>query len=115
MKSLHLSVILNINPRSIYNKEDDFALLVEQYEADIICLSVSWERPNLNLKEVLKIENFEIISNVQQRVFQGGKPSILINKEKFSVKELCPNPIAVPSGVEAVRYLVVPKVIHQTG
>ena len=39
LKALNLPVIMNINPRSIYNKTDDFALLVDQYEADVICMS----------------------------------------------------------------------------
>ena len=60
LKSLDLPVILNINPRSLYNKTDDFALIVEQYDADVICLSETWERPNLNLEDILKLENYEI-------------------------------------------------------
>ena len=100
---------MNINPRSIYNKTDDFALLVDQYEADVICMSETWERPKVELKEILKLDNFEIISNVQQRDFQGGKPAILVNKEKFNIKRLCPDPIQVPTGVEAVWCLIMPK------
>ena len=75
LKALSLPVIMNINPRSIYNKTDDFALLVDQYEADVICMSETWERPKVELKEILKLDNFEIISNVQQRDFQGGEAS----------------------------------------
>ena len=57
----------------------------------------------------MKLENYEIISNVQQRDFQGGKPAILVNTEKFVVEKLCPNPIQVSTGVEAVWCLVTPK------
>ena len=70
---------MNINPRSIYNKSDEFSVLIDQYEADVICLSETWERKNLKLKEMLKLENFEVISNVQQRDFAGGKPAILVD------------------------------------
>ena len=44
LQSINLPVIMNINPRSIYNKSDEFSLLLEQYSADIICMSESWER-----------------------------------------------------------------------
>ena len=58
---------MNINPRSIYNKSEEFSLLLEQYEADIICMSESWERPNMTLDQLLNLDNYEIISNVVKR------------------------------------------------
>ena len=67
-----LPVIMNINPRSIYNKSDEFPILVEQYDADIICISESWERENLKLEELLELENYRIITNVKQQEFKGG-------------------------------------------
>ena len=39
LQAMELPVVLNINPRSIYNKTEDFKLLVEQYEGDVICIS----------------------------------------------------------------------------
>ena len=100
---------MNINPRSIYNKCDELPLLLDQYEADIICMSETWERDNMTLDQLLELPNYQIISNVKQRDFKGGKPAILVNEDKFIVKKLCPDPITVPVGVEAVWALVTPK------
>ena len=110
LESAEMPVIININPRSIYNKSDELPLLIEQYEASILCMSESWERENYKLEDLLKIENFKIITNVKQRNFKGGKPAIFINENKFYVKKLCPDPITVPIGVEAVWCLITPKV-----
>ena len=106
LQSLDLPVVININPRSIYNKTDEFKILLEQYQADVICISESWERSNLSLDELLQLENYEIISNVKQRNFKGGKPAILVNKKKYHVKALCPDPVTVPIGVECVWSLI---------
>ena len=109
LQSVNLPVIMNINPRSIYNKSDEFSLLLEQYSADIICMSESWERENLSLDQLLQLDNYEVISNVKQREFKGGKPAILVDTSKYIVKRICPDPITVPVGVEAVWCLVTPK------
>ena len=109
LQSISLPVIMNINPRSIYNKSEEFSLLLEQYEADIICMSESFERENLPLEELLQLEDYEIISMVKKRNFKGGNPAILINKQKFIIKKICPDPITVPEGVEAIWALVTPK------
>ena len=113
LQSVELPVFMNLNPRSIYNKTDDFKLLVDQYEADVICISESWEREDLTLKELLNLENFEVFTNVKQRDFMGGKPAIVVNTQKYDVKPLCPDPITVPVGVEAVWVLIMPKSSHQ--
>ena len=109
LQALELPVVLNINPRSMYNKADDFKLLLEQYEADVVCVSESWERENFSLGQLLQLDKYRIISNVKQRDFQGGKPAILINEEKYHIKELCPEPVTVPIGVEAVWALITHK------
>ena len=54
-------------------------------------MSESWERENLPLEKLLQLENYEIISNVKQREFKGGKPAILVNTQKFLVKRICPD------------------------
>ena len=91
---------MNINPRSIYNKNEEFSLLLEQYSADIITMSESWDRDDLPLEQLLQLDNYEVISNVKQREFKGGKPAILVNTQKYIVKRICPDPITVPVGVE---------------
>ena len=109
LQSMELPVVMNLNPMSIYNKTNDLSLLLEQYEAVVICISESWERTDLPLKQLLDLDNFEIITNVKQRDFKGGTPAILVNKDKYHVKSLCPEPITVPIGVEAVWSLITPK------
>ena len=109
LQSVNLPVVMNINPRSVYNKSDEFSLLLEQYSADVICMSESWERDDLPLDQFLQLEDYEIISNVKQRDFKGGKPAILVNTHKYIVKKICPDPVTVPVGVEAVWCLVTHK------
>ena len=107
-QAISLPVVININPCSIYNKCEEFSLLLEQYNADIICISESFEREKLPLQEVLDLENYEIISMVKRRDFKGGNPAILVNRQKYTVKKICPDPITVPVGVEAIWALVSP-------
>ena len=71
-EALMLPVICNMNPRSIYNKVNEFEVFVEQHEVDLVFMSESWERPEFPLKELIKLKVFEIISNVSQRHGQGG-------------------------------------------
>ena len=73
-------------------------------------ISESWERENLSLSQVLDLENYKVFTNVKQREFRGGKPAILIRTDKYDVKQLCPDTITVPVGVEAVWALISPKI-----
>ena len=65
MQSIELPVVMNINPCSIYNKCEEFSVLVKQYEADLICMSESWDREHYRLDEVIQIEDYKVISNVK--------------------------------------------------
>ena len=112
LQSLHLPVVMNLNPRSLYNKTADFHDIIEQYEADVICVSESWGRENLSVEKLLNLPNHRVLKSPVQRDFRGGKPVIIVNEEKFHVKSLCPDPLTVPIGVECVWALVSPK---QTG
>ena len=105
---------MNVNPRSIYNKINEFLLLLEQYEVDIAFMSESWERENLTLDQVIVKDNYKVISNVKQRDFVGGKPALIINEDKFHITEISPEPITVPVGVEAVWALITPKQVRQS-
>ena len=110
LQAVELPTVMNLNPRSIYNKCEEFPILLEQYDVDLVCMSETWERDNFTLDQLLDLENFTIVSNVKQREFRGGKPAILVKNEKYFVKRLCPDPITVPIGVEAVWVLISPKV-----
>ena len=73
-------------------------------------MSESFERESLPLDQLLAgLEDYEIISMVKRRDFKGGNPAILINKRKFIIKRICPEPVSVPVGVEAVWAIISPR------
>ena len=49
VQALQLPKVLNLNPRSIYNKKKEFVTFVKEEEVDLICLSESWEKEHLTL------------------------------------------------------------------
>ena len=61
IQALQLPVIANLNPRSVYNKVDEFHAFVEQEEIDILFMSESWERENLQLNQIIHMENHTVI------------------------------------------------------
>ena len=54
IKALELPKVMNINPRSIYNKAEEFCLLLDMYESDLIFMSESWDRKDKPLDEIIK-------------------------------------------------------------
>ena len=62
-----------------------FRDFVKEESIELVFISESWERENETLDKVIKIEDFEVISNVKQRKGQGGRPAIVVNKNKFGV------------------------------
>ena len=113
VEASRLPVVLNLNPRSLYNKADEFKTLIEQLDTGVCCISESWNRSHVPggslISDIIKIEGYKWVQNVTQRKKKGGKPAILVNEEMFHVKELCPDVITVPIGVEAVWALLIPK------
>ena len=75
-QALNLPTVLNLNPRSVYNKVKEFITFFEEKDIDLVCMSESWEREDLPLDKIIEIDKFEIISNVFQRTGQGGRPAI---------------------------------------
>ena len=67
MQALSLPTLCNINPRSIYNKIDEFHEFVKEEQVDVIFISESWEREHLSLDKMIHLEDFVTISNVSQR------------------------------------------------
>ena len=108
-----LPVVLNINPRSLYNKKNEFCTLIEQTDAGICCVSESWDRSHVSgsrrISDILNIDDYKWVQNVVQRNKKGGKPAILLSEKLFHIKELSPDVITVPIGVEAVWALLIPK------
>ena len=109
LNSIHLPSVMNINPRSVYNKVDEFLTLVDQYESDLIFMSETWDRVHQPLENLIQLENYRVMTAVNPRNFRGGKPALIINEDKYFIKSLNPDPITVPDGVEAVWALLTPK------
>ena len=107
--ALNLPVIANINPRSVYNKIQEFHSFVEEEQVDIVFMSESWEREDQTLKDIIKLENYEIISNVFQRKGKGGRPAIIVNTNNFIVHNLTNTLINIKWGIEIVWCLLTPK------
>ena len=55
-QALNLPKVLNVNPRSIYNKLNEFVTFVDEEQIDLVCMSESWERENLTLENVIDID-----------------------------------------------------------
>jgi hypothetical protein len=78
VQAFDLPKVLNLNPRSIYNKINEFVTFVDEEEIDLVCMSESWERENLTLDKVIKMDDFKVLSNVHQRKGKGGRPAIIV-------------------------------------
>ena len=74
-------------------------------------MSESWERENLTLDQIIKLDDFSIISNVSQRSGVGGRPAIFANNKKFEVQNVTNTLVQIPWGVEAVWCVLTPKSI----
>ena len=85
-QALNLPTLCNMNPRSVYNKLNEFHTFVEEEQVDCIFLSESWERDYLTLDKVIKLEEHTVVSNVGQRNGKGGRPAIIANHKKFQVE-----------------------------
>ena len=78
----------------------------------MLLISESWERENLTLDKIINLEDHTVISNVHQRIGQGGRPAIIANHTKFHVKNLTNTVVQVPWGVEAVWCLLTPRKVR---
>ena len=112
-QALNLPTLCNINPRSVYNKLDEFHNFVEEEELDCIFMSESWERDYLPLDKVIKLDDHVVISNVSQRKGKGGRPAIIANRKKYEVQNVTNILIQIPWGVEAVWCILTPKDVTQ--
>ena len=114
VEALSLPTFCNLNPRSVYNKVSEFHEFVKSEDIDILFMSESWERESKTLKEIISLEDYEIISNVYQRKGQGGRPALIVNKKKFEIRNLTNTLVPVKWGVEAVWAILTPKHVNQT-
>ena len=109
VRALNLPTVMNVNPRSIYNKADEFHAFLEEEEIDCVFMSESWERPDQPLEQIINLPNHMVISNPHQRKGVGGRPALIINTQKYFVKNLTQSVIDIPWGVEATWGLISPK------
>ena len=109
VQALNLPNVININPRSINNKVESFKTYMIEEEVDLAFISESHERETQPLVDSLKMEGFEIISNVHQRRGKGGRPALVVNQNKFDVLNVTNTLINIPWGVEAVWAVLTPK------
>ena len=109
LAAVQLPIVVNLNPRSIYNKADAFKTMMEQLDCSVCFISESWDRQSLGLEKIINIEGHRIIKNVLQRSGKGGKPALVISEKNYFIKELCPDVITVPPKIEAVWALLTPK------
>ena len=100
-----------MNPKSCYNKINEFKAFVEDEEVDILFMSESWERESKTLQDIIKLDDHIVISNVHQRRGVGGRPALIVTKISIQFRTLH-SVIQVPWGVEVVWALVTPKNIH---
>ena len=109
VQALDLPIMINLNPRSVYNKQNEFHTLVSELSIDLICISESWERANQTLDQIIQLEGYQVISNVHQRTGKGGRPAIIANEEKYFVQNITNSLVQIPHGVEIVWAILTPK------
>ena len=108
-----LPIIANMNPRSVYNKVDEFCAFIKEESVDLLAMSESWEREGEQLDQVIQLDDFTIISNVHQRRGVGGRPALFVNNKKYHVKDITNTLVNVKWGVEAVWCIITPKNISK--
>ena len=77
-------------------------------------MSESWERENLTLDKVIKLDNYQVISNVHQRTGKGGRPAIIVDTKNYLVENLTQTVVDIPWGVEAVWAVLTPRNVTNT-
>ena len=100
VEALNLPKIININPRSAMNKLDELETFIKEESIDCAFISESHDRENKNLEENIKLEDYEVISNIHQRIGKGGRPALIVNKKHYEVQNLTNTVIDIPWGVE---------------
>ena len=108
VQALDLPTLCNLNPRSVYNKIDEFHDFVKEESVDLLFMSESWEREHLTLDQIIKLDDHTVISNVSQRTGKGGRPAIIANHRKYQVQNITNTVVQIPWGVEAVWCVLTP-------
>ena len=70
-EAFDLPKVLVLNPRSIYNKIDQFKTYIIEKDIDLVFMSESWERHDEPLTNLINVDNYKVISNPFQRKNTG--------------------------------------------
>ena len=70
------------------NKTDELHEFVNSENIDIVFMSESWERDKLTLREIVNLEDQTVLSNVYQSKEVGVRPALIVNKDKFEIRNL---------------------------
>ena len=98
VQALNLPKVLNLNPHSAMNKIDELKTFIEEEAIDCAFISESHDRENKKLEENLQLDDHVIISNIYQRHGKGGRPALIVNKQKFNVQNLTNTLVDIPWG-----------------
>ena len=64
IEAANLPTVITLNPRSLYNKREEFATLVDQVEAKVCFVSETWERSHKEnaplISEILDIDGLQM-------------------------------------------------------
>ena len=101
----YLPLCLLFNARSVYNKADNMAELLNQICPDIGMVSESWESERRRLSSILHNTQYKSISCYGKNRSPGGGCANLNNETRFSVTNL---EIDAPEGVESIWALFTP-------
>ena len=107
--ALDLPIVANINPRSIYGKENELKTFIKEESVDCTFLSESWERLHFPLETLINFEGYEVFSNPYQRTGRGGRPALIIKKEKYNIINLTNSVVDIPWGLEVIWVVLTPK------
>ena len=99
---------MNVNPRSAMNKLDQLKIFIEEENVDCAFISESHDRKNFKLEDNFELENFKVISNLDQRNCKGGRPALIINSAKYDYEDLTNTLISIPRGVEVTWANITP-------
>ena len=107
VQALNLPKIMNLNPHSAMNKTEEITTFI----IEEIYLAIIWEshdRENKKLEDHIHISTHTVISNLYQRPTKekGGRPALIVDKDKYHVDNLTNTCISITWGVEATWALL---------
>ena len=104
-----LPLIGVLNARSLYNKCENFKILLKELGVEAAIISETWEREEISLETLLGLNNYKVHSYKREKVKAkkqpGGGCAIVYNENRFKATKL---DVFVPRGVEACWLMLKP-------